>query len=81
MICAKIMQGLPELKRDGNNILLSIHSELLNAESSTTRANALLLQSEAVPKLISKLDESPDAVRKDFETIRKHSENPCVHLR
>ncbi|THH10161.1 hypothetical protein EW145_g1526 [Phellinidium pouzarii] len=74
--CAKILQSLPELKRDGNTILSGYSSELLYDESSTQRSNAILAQMKAIPDVINKLRESPEDVRKEFEEIRKYLTNP-----
>ncbi|KAI5124638.1 hypothetical protein M0805_004247 [Coniferiporia weirii] len=73
---AKILQSLPELKRDGNTVLSSYSCELLYDESSTPRSNAILAQMKAIPDLIKQLRENPEVVRKEFEEIRKHLTNP-----
>ena len=70
------MQSLPELKRDGNTVLSAYSHELLYDQSSTPRANAVLEQMRAVPRLAKSLQENPEDVRKDFEEIRKH----CVSV-
>ncbi|KAI0051676.1 hypothetical protein FA95DRAFT_1586997 [Auriscalpium vulgare] len=68
---AQIQQSLPGMKRDGNNVLSSVSSEVLLAENSTTRASGILVQSEFIPKLAEQLRENPDEVIKAFEEIRK----------
>ncbi|KAH9950492.1 Metalloenzyme, LuxS/M16 peptidase-like protein [Amylocystis lapponica] len=73
---AKIQQSLPELKRDGDNILSSVSADLLYDESSTSRAGGILPQIEFIPKLAQQLQSSPDEVVKDFEEIRKHMTEP-----
>lgn len=78
MTCAKILQSLPELKRDGNTVLSAYSSELLYDESSTPRSNAVLQQMRTVPKLVKMLQENPEEVRKDFEEMRKHRKSKFV---
>ncbi|KLO20262.1 hypothetical protein SCHPADRAFT_817077 [Schizopora paradoxa] len=75
--CAKIMQSMPELKRDGSNILSSFQCEMIYDKSSTTRANSVLAQAEAVPKLVQRLKDSPEEVQKDFQLLRKCMTNPA----
>ena len=70
MNIAKIQQSLPELKRDGDTVLNSVHSELLHAPSSTSRMGSVVPQMEFIPKLAEQLQEAPDEVIKDFEEIR-----------
>ena len=72
MTCAKILQGIPELKRDGSTVLSSYNLELLYGETSTQRSNAILGQMKAIPELMNMLRENPDQARKDFEEIRKY---------
>jgi len=47
------------------------------AENSTSRSGGVLPQSEFIPKLAKTLQESPDDVLADFETIRKHVIDPA----
>lgn len=70
--CAKILQRLPEQKRDGDSVLQAVQSETLFDESSTSRAMNILAQSEDTTLLVRKLQENRDQVIKDFEDIRKH---------
>ncbi|KAL5495204.1 hypothetical protein ACEPAI_667 [Sanghuangporus weigelae] len=74
--CAKVLQRLPELKRDGNTVLNAYSSELLYDATSTPRSNAVLEQTRVVPRLAKMLQEDPEQVRKDFEEIRKHITDP-----
>lgn len=76
---AKIQQSLPEMKRDGNNVLSSVWSELLYAESSTSRAGGVLTQADFIPKLVKTLRDSPEQVIQDFEEIRRHSMSYVTH--
>ncbi|OCH95812.1 hypothetical protein OBBRIDRAFT_788022 [Obba rivulosa] len=73
---AKTQQALPELKRDGDNVLNSVTAELLYNERSTQRAGAVLPQVEFIPKLAQQLQTSPEEVIKDFEEIRKYMTDP-----
>ncbi|KAF9229385.1 hypothetical protein BS17DRAFT_771387 [Gyrodon lividus] len=68
---AKLAQSLPELKRDGNNVLSSIWAETLFDKTSTSLAGTILSQAEFVPKLIRDLQESPAEVIAAFEKLRK----------
>ncbi|KAF9240861.1 Metalloenzyme, LuxS/M16 peptidase-like protein [Melanogaster broomeanus] len=60
---AKLAQSLPEMKRDGSNVL----SVRLRS------AGAILPQAEFVPKLIKDLQESPAEVIAAFEKLRQCS--------
>lgn len=73
IVIAKIQQSLPEMKRDGNNVLGSLWSEILFNEDSTTRSGSVLPQVEFIPKLAKQLQDNPFQVIKDFEEIRKFS--------
>ena len=77
---AKIAQSLPELKRDGDNVLGSVSAELLYDESSTSRMGAVVPQIEYIPKLVQQLQESPADVVKDLEEIRRHRESLLLPL-
>ncbi|KIJ21665.1 hypothetical protein PAXINDRAFT_63491 [Paxillus involutus ATCC 200175] len=68
---AKLAQSIPELKRDGSNVLSSIWAETLFDKSSTSLAGAILSQAEFVPNLIKELQESPAEVIAAFEKLRK----------
>lgn len=71
-------QSLPELKRDGNNVLSSVWAEMLYDKSSTSLAGAILPQSEFVPKLIQTLQEDPDTAIADFEELRKYCKSLMI---
>ncbi|KAI9572885.1 Metalloenzyme, LuxS/M16 peptidase-like protein [Boletus coccyginus] len=73
---AKLAQSLPELKRDGNNVLSSIWAGTLFDKSSTSLAGAILSQAGFVPKLIKDLQESPEQVIAAFERLRKCLTDP-----
>ncbi|KAF8844003.1 hypothetical protein BDN67DRAFT_895938 [Paxillus ammoniavirescens] len=68
---AKLAQSIPELKRDGSNVLSSIWAETLFDKSSTSLAGAILSQAEFIPSLIRELQESPAEVIAAFEKLRK----------
>ncbi|KIJ68351.1 hypothetical protein HYDPIDRAFT_106537 [Hydnomerulius pinastri MD-312] len=77
---AKLAQSLPELKRDGNNVLSSVWAETLFGPNSTSLAGAILPQAEFVPKLIEELKQESEAdvskVIDKFEQLRKHLTDP-----
>ncbi len=73
---AKIQQSLPEMKRDGNTVLVSTWHDLIYDESSTERATGVLRQIQFIPTLAKLLQDSPDEVIADLEEIRKYS--ACV---
>ena len=73
MNVAKILQALPELKRDGNTVMSSVSNVLLYDENSTNRANGVLVQMDELPKLAKALEESPEKVIADFEAFRQCS--------
>jgi len=73
---AKLLQSLPELKRDGNTVLASVWSENLYDKNSTSRASAPLPQAEFIPQLVEALNERPEEVIADFKSIRKHLTDP-----
>ncbi|KAF8560437.1 hypothetical protein OG21DRAFT_1531918 [Imleria badia] len=73
---AKLAQSLPELKRDGSNVLSSVWAETLFDKSSTSLAGAILSQADFVPKLIKDLQECPEQVIAAFEKLRKCLTDP-----
>jgi len=73
---AKIQQSLPELKRDGNNVLSSVWANLLYADNSTSRAGGVLPQTEFIPQLIQDLQTCPDKVIADFNELKKYLTDP-----
>ncbi|KAK7694817.1 hypothetical protein QCA50_002005 [Cerrena zonata] len=72
---AKVQQSLPELRRDGSTVLSSLTATLMYAENVTSRANGILPQSEFIPRIAQRLQETPEEVLRDFETIRQHMTN------
>ncbi|EKM83806.1 hypothetical protein AGABI1DRAFT_124130 [Agaricus bisporus var. burnettii JB137-S8] len=73
---AKIQQTLPELKRDGNNVLGSLWMSVVYGDKNTSRANSVLSQMEFIPTLAQELQSNPDKVIHTFEQIRKHITDP-----
>ncbi|KAJ8521451.1 hypothetical protein ONZ45_g1850 [Pleurotus djamor] len=76
VIVAKIQQSLPELKRDGNTVLNSLWGDIMYDDASTSRAGGVLSQTEYIPALAKRLQDSPEEVIAEFEGIRKHLTNP-----
>ncbi|PCH33772.1 hypothetical protein WOLCODRAFT_61455 [Wolfiporia cocos MD-104 SS10] len=73
---AKIQQALPEMKRDGDNVLSSVSADLLYDESSTSRSGGVLPQIDFIPQLAQRLQQSPEEVIKEFEEIRQYITGP-----
>ena len=69
---AKIQQSLPEMKRDGSNVLGSLWAELMYSDKSTSRFGTILPQADFIPKLAKQLHSSPAGVIADLEEIRKN---------
>jgi len=67
-----MQQDIPEWKRSGHDVLYSLWYDLMHAENSTPRFGYVLQQAEFIPKLIQRLQESPEEVLADFESIRKY---------
>ncbi|KAF8507185.1 Metalloenzyme, LuxS/M16 peptidase-like protein [Russula emetica] len=76
IIVAQIQQALPGLKRDGSTVLSAVTTELLHDESSTTRAGGVLIQSDFNRSLSEKIQEAPEEVIKDFESLRQYITDP-----
>ena len=51
------------------------------AENSTSRFGGVLPQAEFIPNLIQKLQDSPDDVLADFDSIRKHGRSTLLSIR
>ncbi|QRW19305.1 AhpC/TSA domain-containing protein [Rhizoctonia solani] len=74
---AKILQSLPEQKRDGNTIMTAISNSLtFETSKSVSNAGGIITQMEFIPELAKKLQESPDEVVKDMKEFREHVTNP-----
>jgi len=72
VVLAKLQQVIPEWKRCGSDVLYSLWSDLIYAENSTPRFGHVLQQADIIPELIQRLQESPEDVLADFESIRQH---------
>jgi hypothetical protein len=68
---AKIQQGIPELKRDGNNVVASVSGNILNTDQSTLQTSGIMTQMEFNPKLCKSLEENTAEVVKNFHEFRK----------
>ncbi len=67
-----MQQEIPEWKRSGRDVLYSLWYDQIYGENSTPRFGHILQRAEIIPKLIQRLQESPEEVLVDFESIRKH---------
>lgn len=76
---AQIQQALPGLKRDGSTVLSAVTTELLHDESSTSRAAGVLIQSDFNRSLLQKIQEAPEEVIKEFESLREYSGSLVHH--
>lgn len=76
IVIAKIQQSLPEMKRDGNNVLGSLWADMIYDDNSTSRFGGIIPQADFIPKLAKQLQASPAQVIADFEEIRKCMTNP-----
>ena len=72
VVLAQMQQNIPEWKRCGCNVMYSLWYDLMHAENSTQRFGYVLQRAEYIPKLIQRLQESPEEVLADFESVRKH---------
>lgn len=72
---AKLVQELPQRKRDGDTVSRAISDSLIFDESKSTAASVGLLRSlEFLPEIAKKLKEGgEDEVRKDLEEFRQIS--------
>lgn len=75
---AKLQQQLPEIKRDGDNVLSSVNADLLYQETAIVRMGGIVYLLEQVPKLAEQLRESPEEVIKDLELLRSSSMSPLL---
>jgi hypothetical protein len=70
---AKILQSLPEQKRDGNTIMTGISNSLtFETSKSVSNAGAIITQMEFIPELAKRLQENPDEVIKEIKEFREH---------
>ncbi|TIA96259.1 hypothetical protein E3P94_02416 [Wallemia ichthyophaga] len=66
---AKIQQGLPEQKREGDTVVWAMSTSLMF--DSLQQANAVLEQSEFNPTVIKRLEDDPKGVISDLEEFRR----------
>lgn len=69
---AKIQQGLPELKRDGNTVVNAVYAESLWTSGSASQASGLMKQIEFNPILSGRLKTDPDSVVADLKELREY---------
>jgi hypothetical protein len=72
---AKIQQTIPELKRDGSNVLGSLWSTTIYGDSNTSSANSVLNQMNFLQTLAQELQTDPEKTIATFEEIRKCRES------
>jgi hypothetical protein len=75
VIVAKMLQSLPELKRDGDTILGTTLTDLLYDDSACLKASTLLRQMETLPMLADKLKNEPSEVVQALEKLRSICES------
>jgi hypothetical protein len=62
------------MKRDGDMVLGALCTELLFDKTSISRENTVLTQVDFIPKLLKRLQETPDEVIKEFNEVREYCE-------
>lgn len=71
---AKLVQELPQQKRDGDSVARSVsESMIMDEDKSTSVSNSLLRQLEFLPEVAARLKEDPESVVKDLEKFRDTS--------
>lgn len=73
MAVAKLQQSLPETKREGQKVQTSVLSSMINTASSNALAAHIETLLEYIPALAQRLQDEPDAVVAELETIRQYS--------
>ena len=76
---AKIQQGLPETKRDGQKVQGSVLASMISKPSSNSFASHIETQLEYIPKLAQRLQDDPEAVVNELEIIRRHCASRAAH--
>ncbi|QRV76246.1 Zinc metalloprotease [Ceratobasidium sp. AG-Ba] len=70
---AKILQSLPEQKRDGNTIMQSVSNSLVfETSKSVSNAGSITTQMEFVPELAKRLQDNPEGVIKHMKEFREY---------
>ncbi|KAG9077921.1 hypothetical protein FS749_010151 [Ceratobasidium sp. UAMH 11750] len=73
---AKILQSLPEQKRDGNTVMQSVSNSLLfETSKSVSNAGGITTQMEFIPELAKRLQEKPEEVINDMKEFRQYVTN------
>ncbi|KAJ1311433.1 hypothetical protein OPQ81_009922 [Rhizoctonia solani] len=74
---AKILQSLPEQKRDGNTIMMAVSNSLtFETSKSVSNSGGITTQMEFIPELAKRLQENPEQVIDDMKEFRKHVTDP-----
>jgi len=69
---AKIQQAIPELKRDGSNVLGSLWSTTVYGSNNTSTANSVITQMNFLPTLAQELQTDPQKTISTFNEIRNY---------
>ncbi|KAG8742736.1 hypothetical protein FRC12_015287 [Ceratobasidium sp. 428] len=70
---AKLLQSLPEQKRDGNTVMQSVSNSLLfETSKSVSNAGGITTQMEFIPELAKRLQEKPEEVINDMKEFRQY---------
>ncbi|KAG9104560.1 hypothetical protein FRC06_001340 [Ceratobasidium sp. 370] len=73
---AKILQSLPEQKRDGNTVMQSVSNSLLfETSKSISNAGGITTQIDFIPELAKRLQENPEEVIDSMKEFRQHVTN------
>jgi len=78
---AKIQQSIPELKRDGSNVLGSLWSTTVYGDNNSSTTNSVITQMNFIPTLIRKLQTDPQKTIATFNEIRNCCEWIFLALR
>ena len=71
IVAAKLLQSLPEQKRDGRSVSVALLRSLTrDVERSSGAANTVIEQSRCLPEVTKMLSEEPNKVVEMFEQIR-----------
>ncbi len=77
IVSAKLLQSLPEQKRDGRSVSVALLRSLTrDINVSSGAANTVIQQSTHLPELSQQLTDSPDKVVAAFEKIRESLMRP-----
>ncbi|CUA75459.1 putative protein C3H1,02c [Schizosaccharomyces pombe 972h-] [Rhizoctonia solani] len=74
---AKLLQSIPEQKRDGDGIMKAVSNSLVfEVSKSVSSSGDITTQMEFIPKLAQKLQENPGQVIEEMKEFRKYVTNP-----